>query len=212
MGLTGIPSPLLLITDRTQARKPLIQIVEAAVVGGCRWVSLREKDLESEQRLALLKELLPCIRAYGGKLLVHADVDTAAQVAPHMDGVHLPARSDVQKARMRLGEKALIGLSGHTLDDVALSTGADYVTLGPFGKTLSKPGYEPQFGPEVLEKAAAMGRPVLALGGVDETNLGALKKAGAAGFAVMGSVMRSDDPRALVKRLLDLWNEGAENK
>lgn len=202
MGLAPIPAPLLLITDRSQARKPLVDIVEAALLGGCRWVSLREKDLAPEKRLALVHEIVPKIRHFGAKLLVHGDVDAANQA----DGVHLPAGASIEEARARLGEKALIGLSCHTLDDLKSARGANYVTLGPIGTTLSKPGYTPQFGMDVLREAATLGPPVLALGGVDETNLGAIKRHGVAGFAVMGGVMRSEEPGALIKRLLEAWN------
>jgi thiamine-phosphate pyrophosphorylase len=90
-------------------------------------------------------------------------------------------------------------------DDVANAQGADYVTLGPFAPTQSKPGYMPTFGPDVVDKATSFGIPVLALGGVDETNVRELKRAGAAGFAMMGSVMRSEDPEHLVRRMLAMW-------
>lgn len=202
MGLTRLPAPFLLITDRLQAQRPLVEIIEAALLGGCRWVSLREKELDPDKRLELVQAILPKIREFEATLLVHGDVN-AARLA---DGVHLPAGADIEDARARLGEKAIIGLSCHTLEEVQKARGADYVTLGPIGKTSSKPGYAPRFGMDVLREAANVGPPVLALGGVDETNLGAIKNARAAGFAVMGSVMRSEDPTALVKRLLGVWN------
>jgi len=206
MHLAQLPAPLLLITDRTQARKPLLEIVEAALWAGCRWVSLREKDLDPEKRLALVREILPRIRDFGATLLVHADLDAALLA----DGGHLPAGANIDAARARLGEKALIGLSCHTLEDIKHAQGANYVTFGPIGKTASKPGYEPQFGLDVFREAATFGPPVVALGGVDETNVGDVKRAGAAGFAVMGSVMRSDDPGTIVKRLLDEWMSAEE--
>lgn len=207
MQLARLPAPLLLITDRNQARKPLLEIIDAALSNGCRWVSLREKDLPHEKRLVLVHEILPRIRFFGATLLVHADLDAAL----HADGGHLPAGANIDAARARLGEKAWIGLSCHTLDEVKLAQGADYVTFGPIGKTSSKPGYEPTFGLDVLQQAASLGRPVVALGGVDETNVRDIKRAGASGFAVMGSVMRSDDPGTLVKRLLDAWISVPEN-
>ena len=205
MGLARLPAPLLLITDRKQAQRPLIQIIEAALIGGCRWVSLREKDLPSEERLALVHEILPIVRRFGGTLLVHTDVETAK----HADGVHLPAGAIVIEARRRLGAKALIGLSCHTLDDIVNADGADYVTIGPFAPTESKQGYSPTLKPDVLGEATRFGIPVLALGGVDETNVGMLRRAGAVGFAVMGSVMRSVDPRDFVRRMLARWDDDA---
>jgi len=46
--------PLLIISDRRQARLPLEKVAEAAFLGGCRWFSLREKDLPSAERPPLL--------------------------------------------------------------------------------------------------------------------------------------------------------------
>ena len=37
--------PLLIITDRRQATRPLDEVLAAAFDAGCRWASLREKDL-----------------------------------------------------------------------------------------------------------------------------------------------------------------------
>ncbi|MBK9260740.1 MAG: thiamine phosphate synthase [Polyangiaceae bacterium] len=197
-----LPAPLLLITDRSQARRPLTHVIQSALEGGCRWVSLREKDMSPSERLSLVNELLPIVRQRGGTLLVHGDIHAAI----HSDGVHLPAGANVAEARTHLGESAIIGLSCHTLEDVAASTGADYVTLGPFARTASKPGLTAVLKPEVLREAALLGVPVFALGGVDETNVGMLKRAGASGFAVMGGVMRSEDPGNYVKRLMEAWD------
>lgn len=199
----SLPSPLLLITDRSQARRPLVEVIEAALLGGCRRVSLREKDLSPDERMALVQQLLPLVRRFGGTLFVHADVDAAA----HADGVHLPAGGNVAQARRRLGEKAGIGLSCHTLDDVKNAGGADYVTLGPIAETKSKPGYRPTLTPNDLWEATRMGVPVFALGGIDETNVSAVKNAGAAGFALMGSVMRSNEPETYVRRMLAMWEK-----
>ncbi len=50
--------PLLLVTDRRQARRPLAEIVAAALAAGCRWVSLREKDLPEDEQVPLARALL----------------------------------------------------------------------------------------------------------------------------------------------------------
>jgi thiamine monophosphate synthase len=60
---------------------------------------------------------------------------------------------------------------------------------------------------DALGKTSQFDVPVFALGGVDVTNVGVLRRAGAAGFAVMGSVMRSDDPSELVRRMMGAWEE-----
>jgi len=194
-----IPAPrLLLITDRAQARRPLADILDAAFAAGCRWASLREKDLDPAARLALLEELLPVARRHGAVLTVHGDLEAARRC----DGVHLGAGGDVAAARAALGPGRLVGLSCHSAAEVrSLSPAPDYVTIGPVFPTASKPGYGPALGPGALAGAAASGIPVLALGGVEAGNAAACRAAGA-GIAVMGGVMRADDPGATVEALL----------
>ena len=48
--------PLLVISDRGQARRPLIEVAEAVFAGGVRWFSLREKDLPPAERRAPARE------------------------------------------------------------------------------------------------------------------------------------------------------------
>ena len=57
--------PLLLVTDRHQARAPLAEVVSAALAAGCRWVSVRKKDLPADDQIALARMLLPAARRHG---------------------------------------------------------------------------------------------------------------------------------------------------
>ena len=85
-----LPDPaLLLVTDRHQARLPLADIVRAALSAGCRWVSVREKDLSDEDQIALALTLLPIARRHGARLTLHGDAALAK--ACGSDGVHLAA-------------------------------------------------------------------------------------------------------------------------
>src|SRR5882762_4149169 len=89
--------PLLVISDRGQARRPLLEIAAAAFAGGCRWFSLREKDLPSDERRALLAELVALGRRYRAAVIAHDDVE--AVLATGAEGVHLPGGSDPAAAR-----------------------------------------------------------------------------------------------------------------
>src|SRR5438105_4441455 len=100
---------LLLITDRRQARQPLPALVETAFAAGCRWVSIREKDLASTEQARLAAELVRLARRYGARLSLHGE----ATLARPLDGVHLPAGGDAVSARQLLGSDKLIGLSVH---------------------------------------------------------------------------------------------------
>lgn len=194
--------PLLVISDRNQARQPLLDIAEAAFRAGVRWFSLREKDLPATERRQLLGRLVELGHAFEAVVTVHDDV--AAAVACGAGGVHLPGGGDPAAARRRLPD-GLIGVSAHSPAEAAaqLQAGADYVTLSPIFLTQSKPGYGPAVGLAALAEAARlMAGPVVALGGIDDSNIAACLAVGARGVAVMGEVMRAADPGASVRSLL----------
>jgi len=201
--LTALPEPpLLVISDRGQAKRPLIEIAAAAFEGGCRWFSLREKDLPAAERRTLLAELVARGRRYGATVIAHDDID--AVEAARAAGVHLPGGGDPAMARRRLPQ-GLIGVSAHSGAEAAaqLRAGADYVTLSPIFLTDSKPGYGPALGLDALAAAArtAPGA-IIALAGIGPDNAAACIAAGARGVAVMGEIMRAADPEAIVRRLI----------
>ena len=200
--------PLLVISDRRQAQVPLVDLAAAAFAGGCRWFSLREKDLPAEERRALLAVLVELGRWCGAMVGAHEDLDAVIKVGA--GGVHLPSGGDPRAARALL-PLGLIGASAHSAAEAAalLHAGADYATLSPIFLTASKPGYGPAIGPGGLAAAAAAAPgPVVALGGIGPDNAALCRAAGAAGIAVMGEVMRAADPQAAVARLIRAWSEG----
>jgi thiamine-phosphate pyrophosphorylase len=196
----GLPRPaVLVITDRHQAKQPLEAIAAALFVGGCRWLSLREKDLPAAERRTLLQALIALGTPFGATVTVHDDLDAAKALGI---GIHLPARASVVEARHVLGRDALIGISAHSLEEVTEAVGAraDYATLSPIFLTSSKPGYGPALGLDILRGVTRI--PLLALGGVGAGNAAACIAAGAAGVAVMGEAMRASDPRGFMADLL----------
>ncbi|MFG1396858.1 thiamine phosphate synthase [Roseixanthobacter pseudopolyaromaticivorans] len=201
--------PILLITDRSQARAPLPEVVAAALEGGCRWISVREKDLPQAEQIALARALLSLAFAFGGRVTLHGAFDLAVEAG--VDGVHLPAGSDVGQARSRLGPGALIGLSTHTLAEVAGADARrlDYLIASPAFETRSKPGYGPALGEAGLrERVAVTSVPVLALGGIEPETIAPCRVAGVAGIAVMGAVMRAADPAHEMRALCRAWALG----
>jgi thiamine-phosphate diphosphorylase len=173
--------PVLVLTDRSlTGGRPLVDVVRGAGA-----VILREKDLSRPERVALAAELRPVVEV----LLVASDVTIEA------DGVHLAATDPFPPVR-----PPLVGRSCHSHAELdrAAAEGCDYATLSPIFASPSKPAYGPALGVEALRDPPL---PVYALGGVDEHNAARCLAAGAAGVAVMGAVMRSDDPASLLRRL-----------
>jgi len=193
--------PILVISDRHQARQPLEQVAEAVFTAGGRWLLVREKDLAAEARLALVRQILVIARPFGASVMTSADVTAVRETGAV--GVHLPDGGDVASARAALGTGACIGYSAHNGAGAAaaVNAGADYVTLSPIFPSISKPDYGPALGLAALRDVAAR-LPVLALGGVTVETVSKCLDAGAAGVAVMGAVMSADDPGAVMAALL----------
>ena len=196
---------LVVLTDRRQseaAGRPLPATVAAAVAGGAPAVLFREKDLPPDARRALGEEVADSCGDAG--LIVASDVGLAGELGA--TAVHLAA------ADAWLVTALPIGRSCHDAAELADAArhGAAYATLSPVFPTGSKPGYGPPLTPDGLADLAARSPvPVLALGGVDATNVEDCLAAGASGVAVMGAVMAAPDPTAVVRELLDVLNEGA---
>jgi thiamine-phosphate pyrophosphorylase len=199
--VTALPSPLLVVTDRHLARRPLEDIVRDAIAGGARWFWLRDRDLAPTDRKALAFRLAGIVLPAGGCLSIGADVELAADVGS--GAVHVRDMADLARAREMLGPSALIGLSAHSVADVANAkqAGAGYVTLSPIYETVSKPGYGPALGTGAIEHAARIGIPIVALGGIGADNAPAVLAAGAASVAVMGGIMRSENPQRTTQAL-----------
>jgi thiamine-phosphate pyrophosphorylase len=195
--------PFLLVTDRHQARRPLADVVRLALAAGCRWISVREKDLSEDEQITLARMLLPMVRRGGARLSLHGEAALAK--AANADGVHLPSGSDPAAARALLGPDKLIGVSIHTVTEAEAvdPAVADYAIAGPAFETASKPGYGPEIGRKGLAEIATVARvPVIAIGGLNTTRAAEVMASGPIGIAVMGGVMRAADPEQEVRGLL----------
>lgn len=201
----SLPSPpLLLVTDRSQARLPLTDIVSEACAAGCRWISLREKDLSEDEQIAIFGSLRRAVQKWQVRATIHGSVRAAK--AAGADGVHLMAGRDPVAARAQLGSGALIGLSVHHLPEIEKLPRdvLDYVVAGPVHETESKPGYGPALGAAgIAAMAASDNLPVFAIGGITPERASDLIAVGAKGVAIMGAVMRSATPGREIARLLE---------
>lgn len=178
---------LLVLTDRTLVPpgRTLYDVLRAAADGGLTRVVLRETDLPDGER----QEIADAARGVGlAVIAAHRPVMGSA-------GLHLPAGASPS------GQVTRWGRSCHSRAEVsrAAGDGAWWATLSPYTWTESKPGHGPPLPPDSFE---SLPLPVYALGGVTPGNAEQARKAGAYGVAVMGAVMRAEDPAAVVADLL----------
>ena len=188
-------------------RVSLEAALERSFDGGCRWVVIREKDLDSDERMKLVETILKLAEPYNAKILVNADMK-AAEIA---HGVHLPQGQSCTHARATLGPDKIIGVSAHSIGEAgaAASAGADYATISPMFPTQSKPGYGPPLYLDGLKRVVGkVTIPLVALGGVTAATALSCRRAGASGVAVMGTIMRASDPAIAVYDILNQWYAG----
>jgi thiamine-phosphate pyrophosphorylase len=122
-------------------------------------------------------------------------------------GVHV-GQEDLapRDARALLGDRAMIGLSTHTPEqvDAALDEPIDYIAVGPiYGTSTKDTGYA-AVGLDLVRDAvkAADTRPVVAIGGITLARAPEVLAAGAASVAVISDLLETGDPTRRVAEFL----------
>ena len=201
------------ITDTSISGLSHAAQVTQLLAGGATFIQLREKRAAPRAFLADAAEALRIAHADGAKLIINDRVDIARVL--NADGVHL-GQSDlpVPTARRLLGDQALIGFSTHNLDQVqaALELPIDYLALGPIYPTNSKHRPDPVVGLEDLAAARLIAGdlPLVAIGGINASNLRETLHAGAMSAAVISSVLTPASEIAKNLRNLTHWAERSD--
>src|SRR5258706_13488354 len=190
------------ISDPAMARgRSHLEVVRAALEGGADAVQIRDKSSTAYNLSLVSAEIQPLARKFGAAFFVNDRVDVALLAGS--DGVHvgqedLPAR----EARRLLPRPRLIGVSAGTPEEArrAEGEGADYIGAGPVFGTATKPDAGEPLGLERLARiVAAVGIPVVAIGGITRENVAQVFAAGASGAAVVSAVIGADDIAAAAR-------------
>jgi thiamine-phosphate pyrophosphorylase len=174
--------------------------LHAALRGGVEIVQLRCKGAGDDEMLAAAERFKAVCATHGALLVINDRPDLAA--AADADGVHV-GQDDVavRDAREIVGDQRLIGLSTHTAAQVDGAQGVDYIGVGPVHETPTKAG-RPAVGLGLVRYAAGhVGVPFFAIGGIDATNVSAVRAAGAARIAVVRALVDASDPEAMARAL-----------
>ena len=148
--------------------------------------------------------LLALARPAEAAVFVSGRPDIAAAVGAQ--GVQL-AGGDLAPADARgILPDGWIGRSVHTEAEAnaAVAEGADYLFVGNVYRTASHPD-RPASGLGLVRAAAALGRPVIALGGIDAGRAAEVRDAGAWGVAAIGALWGAPDSAAAALALLAPW-------
>ncbi len=180
--------------------------VRALINGGAKIIQIREKIRSAGDWIGEANLAVRAARLAGIRIIINDRVDIALAVGA--DGVHL-GQDDLppEAARRILGDDAIIGFSTHTIEQVrdACRMAVDYIAFGPVFATSTKADPDPTVGLRQFEraKAAAGDIPLVAIGGIDATNIKTLFQAGAASAAMIGAILR---PGGEITRRMQFFN------
>jgi thiamine-phosphate pyrophosphorylase len=201
---------LYAITSGSSAH--LLTDVAQALAGGAQMLQYRDKSEDSARRLAEAQALLQLCRAHRVPLIINDDVALAAAIGA--DGVHLGYHDvPVATARAVLGPQAIIGAACYGSLERAqqlATSGADYLGFGAFYPSPTKPN-APRVEVELLRRAATLGLPVVAIGGITPDNGGLLVEAGADYLAAVTGVFGADDIALAASRFAALYPSAPRN-
>lgn len=180
------------ITDTTLSSLSHAEQVKRLIAGGATFIQLREKTNSVRAFFADAAEAISIARSAGANVIINDRVDVA--LALGADGVHL-GQTDmpVAAARRLLGDDAIIGFSTHNLEQVkaALDLPINYLAFGPIFPTKSKLNPDPVAGLDALGVIKSLNSPlpVVAIGGIDKSNVVGAWSAGADSAAIISAIV-----------------------
>lgn len=182
-----------------------------ALEGGCRWVQLRMKEATEAEFMAAAAEIGRLCKEHGATFVLDDHVEWVEKIGA--DGVHL-GKNDmpIDEARKILGNDKIIGGTANTFEDVErlYRQGADYIGCGPFRFTTTKKNLSPVLGLEGYQhivdqmKSHGINLPIVAIGGILESDIKSILATGVSGIAVSGGILNAENPVEEMQRFLKL--------
>ena len=197
---------LYAVTDRAWVGKQsLYEQVESALKGGATCVQLREKELDEESFLKEAIEISALCKQYGVPFFVNDNVDIAIKC--HADGIHV-GQEDMEAAqvRQRVGDDMIIGVSVHSVEEAleAVKNGADCLGLGAVFSTSTKTDVDLLPRETLRDICDAVDIPVVAIGGINKSNISQLAGTGIDGVALVSAIFAADDIESECRELRKL--------
>ncbi len=188
---------LYLVTNRKLAEGDFYQIIEEAGESGLDAVILREKDLDFKDYYPIGSRTKDILDRLGIPLIINGSIDLARELKCH--GYHSGFAEFKEKGKLYSYQ----GVSVHSLEEAleAERLGADYLLVGHIFESQCKPGLRPRGLDFIEEIKKQLKIPLVAIGGIDPSNIGDLKDLGITRVAVMSYIMASEDVRSATKKL-----------
>jgi thiamine-phosphate diphosphorylase len=185
-----------------------VDVCRQALEGGASVIQWRDKRRDKGDQFAEVNAIAALCASHGAAFIVNDHIDSA--LASNADGVHLGQHDlPIERARAIAGDKLIIGVSTNNAEEArrAESLGADYIAVGAIFSTGTKSNTRPADLDRLREVKASVSVPVVAIGGINETNIAQVVDAGADAAAVISAVCGAADPRAAAARLAHAFGE-----
>lgn len=181
---------LYAVTDRTWLDgKSLCEQVEQSILGGITFLQLREKELNDEEFLKEAIEIKALADKYAIPFVINDNIDIALKC--NADGVHV-GQTDMEAGKVRkiIGDDKIIGVSVQTVEEAILAekNGADYLGVGAMFSTSTKQDASLVTFEDLKEICNSVSIPVVAIGGINETNLSMLSGTMIDGVAIVSAI------------------------
>lgn len=182
---------------------PYTTIAEICVKEHIRYLQLREKDIDDKSLLQVARDIKSITQGSHTKLIINDRADIC--LLCKADGLHL-GQDDISiaDARLLLPTDTIIGLSTHNLSQVtsSLTHHPDYIGFGPVYQTPTKKKPDPVVGCDMLNQALALANiPVVAIGGIDQTNIHHVVCAGAKNISLVRYFMSATSKIELTDKI-----------
>lgn len=195
---------LMLVTNRNNAPiNQYLEFIKICAEAGITSLQLREKNASYGFLLELASRLQEVLSPYNIPLIINDNIHLAIEL--NACGVHL-GQSDGDP-KVAIASKKQVGISVNSYKELsnANNLNINYVGVGAIFKTLNKTDVATIWGVEGLSLLSPLSKhPIIAIGGINESNVAGVISAGASGIAVIGAIHDADNPKLAVKKLRNL--------
>lgn len=190
----------LVASKEQKSEDKFLNIVKEALKAGVNIVQLREKELNTLEFYNLALKVKRLCDEFKIPFLINDRIDIA--LAVDASGVHIGQKDlPLKIARQILGDEKLIGLTINHKSELINLQKADYIGVGAVFPTPSKKECM-VLGIDGLKEIVNLSPlPVVAIGGIDHTNISLLKGIAIDGVAVIRAIMDAKDPSKSVFNL-----------
>ena len=159
-------------------------------------LTLREKDLDKNEYLNLIKKIYPICEKYRIDLILHQNYDLNLDEKYNIGGIHL-SYDNFKSLNKNIREELIkkykrIGISIHSIDEAkeVENLGATYVVAGHIFETDCKKDLEPRGLNFIKELSSILTIPIFAIGGINQENSHLAINSGAFEVCMMSSLMK----------------------